>query len=87
MGDLEHQLVRFPSGEHDDLIDAEQSLIRLLEFPKGQLVKKEQKCDFDWWRTQSINYRKQNENKKTGKPFIFGRKRSKFVTIPFQKGI
>ena len=35
MGDLEHQLVRFPSATHDDLIDAEQGLIQLLKFPKN----------------------------------------------------
>ena len=34
MGELETQLVRFPSGTHDDLIDALQGLIQLLQFPK-----------------------------------------------------
>jgi phage terminase large subunit-like protein len=87
MGDLEHQLVRFPSGEHDDLIDAEQSLFRLLEYPKGQIVQKEIKTDFDWWRKQAIEAKKKSEGKKTGVPFVFGRRRSHFVTIPFNKGI
>lgn len=34
MGDLEHQLLRFPYGTHDDLIDALQGLVQLLQFPK-----------------------------------------------------
>jgi hypothetical protein len=38
MGDLETQLTRFPSGTHDDLIDCEQGLIQLLQFPKDQKV-------------------------------------------------
>jgi len=36
MGDLEQQLLRFPSATHDDLIDAEQGLVQLLKFPKGK---------------------------------------------------
>jgi len=88
MGDLEHQLLRFPSGEHDDLIDAEQSLIRLLEFPRGQVVEKKEEQGFDWWRKQSIDYRKkQLAGSKTGKPFVFGKKRNHFVTIPSKQGI
>jgi hypothetical protein len=35
MGDLEHQLERFPSGTHDDLPDALQGLVQLLQFPKA----------------------------------------------------
>ena len=35
MGDLEHQLERFPHGAHDDLIDAEQGLVQLLQFPRS----------------------------------------------------
>ena len=34
MGDLEHQLERFPYGSKDDLIDAEQGLIQLLQYPR-----------------------------------------------------
>ena len=33
MGELEHQLTRFPSATHDDLPDAEQGLIQLLKYP------------------------------------------------------
>lgn len=41
MGDLEHQLTRFPSAAHDDIIDAEQGLVQLLKFPKGVGQKEE----------------------------------------------
>lgn len=47
MGDLEHQLTRFPSAAHDDLIDAEQGLVQLLKFPKGSSKKEEAKDMFD----------------------------------------
>jgi hypothetical protein len=33
-GELEHQLLRFPSAAHDDLPDAEQGLVQLLQYPK-----------------------------------------------------
>ena len=35
MGELEHQLLRFPSAAHDDLPDALQGLVQMLQFPKG----------------------------------------------------
>ena len=34
MGDLEHQLLRFPSGTHDDLLDGEVIVVKLLQYPK-----------------------------------------------------
>ena len=34
MGDLEHQLERFPSAVHDDLADALQGAVQLLQYPK-----------------------------------------------------
>lgn len=36
MGELEYQLERFPSGTHDDLPDALQGLVQLLQFPKSR---------------------------------------------------
>ena len=36
MGDLEHQLLRFPSATHDDLVDSLQGLVQLLQFPKNK---------------------------------------------------
>ena len=69
------------------MIDAEQSLIRLLEFPKGQVVVEEKKNDFNFWRGLAIDYKKQNSGKKTNKPYIFGKKRQNLVAIPHQKGL
>ena len=53
MGDLEHQLQRFPYGAHDDLIDAEQGLVQVLQSPK--IAQKEKPGDdaFMWWREQA----------------------------------
>ena len=34
MGEYEHQLLRFPSATHDDLPDAAQGLVQLLQYPK-----------------------------------------------------
>ena len=46
MGDLEHELERFPSGAHDDLLDALQGLCQLLEHPKHQQVKEQKQDQF-----------------------------------------
>ncbi len=35
MGDLEHELLRFPSGVHDDIIDALQGACQLLKNPRA----------------------------------------------------
>ena len=34
MGDFELQALRFPSGAHDDILDALHGVCRLLEYPK-----------------------------------------------------
>ena len=80
MGDLEYQLLRFPSGTHDDIIDALQGAIRLLEYPKQTTVVVEKKADFDWWRDQAIKLKKPQKGR-----YIFGVKNKK-VVIPFHKG-
>jgi hypothetical protein len=58
MGDLEYQLERFPYGAHDDLPDAEQGLVQLLQFPRS--FKKAEAVDdeFEWWRKQAIEAKK-----------------------------
>ena len=55
MGDLEHQLERFPFGAFDDLVDAEQGLIQLLQFPKEISKPDSGISQFDWWRQQAID--------------------------------
>lgn len=68
MGDLEHQLLRFPYGTHDDLIDAEQGLVQLLQFPK--LVKTAVVEDSQFMRARQlgIDARRPNrdQHKKNG---------------------
>jgi hypothetical protein len=48
MGELEHQLERFPYGTHDDLIDAAQGLVQLLQYPKRAkgVPQEEDKLDY-----------------------------------------
>lgn len=58
MGELEHQLIRFPSSAHDDLIDAEQGLIQLLKHPKGASKPKEEDTEFDTIRRMHIESKK-----------------------------
>ena len=53
MGDLEHELMRFPYGTHDDLIDAAQGLVQLLQFPKAKTAVREDEDAFKWWQRQS----------------------------------
>jgi phage terminase large subunit-like protein len=88
MGELEHELLRFPSGEHDDLIDAEQSLFRLLEFPKSGKVEKPQPTDFEFWRKLAIDYKKaQDPLRKKDHKYVFGNKGKKKSGIPSIRGI
>lgn len=82
MGDLERQLVRIRSAAHDDLADAEQGLVQLLENPKSQQKKKPKDDAFNWWRDKAIKFK--NKNKK-GNPFVFGQK-NKVFTIPSTEG-
>lgn len=81
MGDLEYQLLRFPSGKHDDIIDSLQSVCQLLKYPKRVTSKKETGDEgFDWLRKHAVY----NPNKKPDKkPFIFGRKQTKSAEIPY----
>lgn len=53
MGDLEHQLLRFPHGSHDDIIDAEQGLVQMLQYPKRAKKDGEKHNEFNWWKKQS----------------------------------
>ena len=55
MGELEYELLRFPSGIHDDIIDCEQGVVQLLQFPKGKKKATEATDHFMWWRKQAIN--------------------------------
>jgi len=74
MGELEHQLLRFPSGTHDDLPDAEQGLIQLLQYPKSiRKVEETEEDEFEWWRKQAIKYHKPEK-----KAYVFGMRNKRF---------
>ena len=80
MGDLENQLIRFPSGVHDDIVDCEQILSKMFDF--GKTVKKEMGADdeFEFWRGKAIEAKKGTIKKK----FILGAKGIKRkATVPF----
>ena len=73
MGDLEHQLLRIPSGVHDDLPDALQGVVQLLEYPRHIPKQKEEESEFNWWRRQAIEAKQPRK-----KHFIFGSKGKRF---------
>jgi hypothetical protein len=52
MGDLEHELERFPSGTFDDHLDCMQGLVQLLQFPKAKV--KPLQADDEFMRVRKI---------------------------------
>ena len=81
MGDLEHQLLRFPSGAHDDLPDAAQGLVQLLQYPKGRTPVKPTKNAFDWWRDRAIEDKQPKITQ-----YLYGSKLNRKYKIPFKQG-
>lgn len=82
MGELESQLVRFPSAAHDDIIDAAQGLVQLLKFPKGAKQTVGVDSLFDQLRQHAI------EAKKPKAPVFHGfgnRNRTASWRIPARK--
>lgn len=77
MGDLEYQLLRFPSGSHDDLADAAQGLTQLLEYPKKVKKVAVEDDQFEWWRKQAIRYHRPPKKK-----YVFGHKKNIRPGIP-----
>ncbi len=81
MKDLEYQLIRFPSGTHDDLVDAAQGLVQLLQYPKGMKKKKPIDEDplFMQLRQFRINskYRGLKPHKTLGRFQLGGQKKSR----------
>ena len=74
MGDIEHQLMRFPYGAHDDLIDAAQGLVQLLQFPKAQKSVPESEDSFKWWQRQASKLSSPTKKSFIGKFTSQGRK-------------
>ncbi|MBU1173518.1 MAG: hypothetical protein KKD44_28455 [Proteobacteria bacterium] len=79
MGELEHQLLRVPSGVHDDLADALQGVVQLLEYPKHQTKAKVEDDEFTWWRKLAIDSRHPKK-----KRYVFGHRGTKRFEVPAQ---
>jgi len=82
MGELEYQLLRIPSGTHDDLPDAEQIVCRLLEYDPKEAKEdvKQEDPHFHWL----MDRHKKQMNKglrKKGERFAFGQKTTMFIKI------
>jgi hypothetical protein len=69
MGELEHQLLRVPSGTHDDLPDALQGAVQLLEYPRQIPKVAQEEDEFNWWRNKAIDAKNPKR-----KHFVYGRK-------------
>ena len=82
MGDLESQLIRFPSDVHDDLADAVQGLVQLLAYPKS--VKQETRGldAFTFWQKQTPKWK---EKDKRG--YVFGRREERESVVNPRQGI
>lgn len=71
MGDLEAQALRFPSGAHDDILDALHGVCKLLEYPKKMKKTQTMDSEFDRVRQMTIDVKKAKPTQ-----FIFGGKKS-----------
>jgi hypothetical protein len=67
MGELEYQLMRIPSGAHDDHADALANLAVMLKYPKSKKSVPKEDSEFDYL------YKKVLE-KRTRRPYVFGNK-------------
>ena len=68
MGDLEYQLLKFPSGAHEDLPDALQGLVQLLQYPKSKKKPDIVDDEFEWWRKRAMKHKKPDKT-----PYVFGK--------------
>lgn len=73
MGELEHQLLRVPSGVHEDLPDALQGVVQLLEYPKNPRKQPVPETEFEWLRKKAIEAKKPRKQR-----YIFGQKLKSF---------
>ena len=79
MGELEEQLLQFPYGKHDDIIDALQGTTQLLKYTKS--VKKQHIFNdiddpgFNYWRTKVPGYIRKRPKITKGQ-FLFGKRKS-----------
>ena len=78
-GDLENQLLRFPSGVHDDIVDAEHILSKVFDYSKKRAKAIEGESEFEWWRSKCIKIKK---DAKKRKHFVLGNKGKQKSSIP-----
>lgn len=76
MGNLEHQLERHPYGTHDDLVDAEQGLVQLLQYPRK--AEKSLGPDDEFMRVRKIML----DAKDTKKKHAYPRRTSAWYSVP-----
>lgn len=69
MGDLENQLIRIRSVAHDDIADAAQGVVQLLNYAPKQKSQTVSEDSFNWWRRQTPVWRQKTQTK-----YIFGNK-------------
>lgn len=82
MGELEHELLRFPYGVHDDIIDALQSVCQLLKIPKGVKNTKSNDDMFEWLVKNGLKSKEKKE-KNLGNFFLgkqISRQKSQILT-------
>jgi hypothetical protein len=82
MGDLESQLLRIPSGAHDDAPDALQIAVSILEYPKQGKKPVVQDNEFEWWRKKAIEYKNRKTNSRGTVPYHWGGKSELSKQIP-----
>lgn len=78
MGGYEHQLLRIPSGTHDDIVDASHSVVKMLKFIKSAKKISKQETEIDW-----ILRKRKQAIKNAKKDFVLGKKDKKY-TFPIK---
>lgn len=82
MGDLENQLIRLRSTPHDDIADAAQGAVQMLEYAPRKTIAKVDMEDPGFEKLRSLVIKKRDKNRT---PFIFGRKKQRFTEVPYIK--
>lgn len=71
MGDLENQLIRIRSVAHDDIADAAQGVVQLLNYAPTTKKPEEQTNVFDWWKQQTPRWRESHKSN-----YVFGNRQA-----------
>lgn len=71
-GTYEHQLLRIPSGTHDDIVDSAQSVVRLLKYRRGKKKVLRRETEIQW-----IMRMRSKQSMDVKKEYVFGGKEKK----------